>query len=418
MYRRTFSLLSVFVLLFHSLFADSADELVELRQEVEVLRQELEAQRDRVDSLEETAECELEDMSLWEGILLDLEERVGCRNLVETFGSDYLSFGGFFTQTLTWIDGYHKSQISANHSLLEILIKAEMGECFSLFTAVGLLWESDLNICATEGELFTRHFIRSAPILLWLSYFHSDGLEFQVGRFITPHGIINREHFPPILLDLNQPQFLRPFRGHTLFPNFLVGGLLKGCHFFDACDQHQLEYWLYSGQHNLDARDWVHGARLAYTNCFCGATVGGNYAHGRRTGAESVGPGHFTFVPVKSVLTNDYNLIGVDLLIDKGALLWKNEWFYTCEDGESNRMGYYTQPAWRINDCWIVFYRFDYLRAGQELGSSWEHVLGVNFLPHCLVRMRLEYFYKECPSSTGAVTIHPQVVQWSVTASF
>ena len=74
----------------------------------------------------------------------------------------------------------------------------------------------------------------STPLIIaWGNYAYSDALNIQFGRFSTPHGIINIEHFPATLLDPEQPQFLRPFSGQTIFPNFVDGIHLYGNYFFE-----------------------------------------------------------------------------------------------------------------------------------------------------------------------------------------
>ncbi|MGR3220673.1 MAG: hypothetical protein ACUZ8H_12790, partial [Candidatus Anammoxibacter sp.] len=106
--------------------------------------------------------------------------------------------------------------------------------------------------------------------------------------------------------------------------------------------------------------------------------------------------------PTKSLTTNDYNTVGLDLLYDKGRILWKNEVYVSLENEAPDRVTFYTQPSFRITDKWIGYYRYDYLDPGQGLPVSTEHLVGLNYLPNPLVRIRAEYFFKHINDFTDS----------------
>jgi hypothetical protein len=364
-----------------------------------------------------------EEHYYYDDALLALEEKVGTRSLVHAFDAKSLDIGGFFTFAACYAHGKHSSEFSTNQSLLEILIRAQITDDLSFFTALGFLREADLDVTEKDHPTFRKYANRVPQIIAWANYHYSDLIQVQLGRFVTPQGIINIEHFPPILLEINQPQFLRPFSGATMFPNFIIGGQFHGKHFIGEQDEHVLLYHLFSGYFNNAPKDLIAGLRTAYSIPDVGLTVGVNYSHGRRLNcSEPDSPtgtlGHLSIVGSLSATTNDYDQFGADLLIDCGPFLWKNEVWYSQERHEENRLAYYTQPAYRISDEWIVFYRFDFLRAGQTVGKSKEHVVGVNFLPFSTVRTRTAYFCKEtkCPGTNTDRRIH--AVQTSATVSF
>jgi len=217
-----------------------------------------------------------------------------------------------------------------------------------------------------------------------------------------------------VLLDINQPQFLRPFSGATIFPNFLLGGQVHGKLFTGENDQDVLQYNAYIGGFATNTEEVLAGARVAYTWSDLGLTVGANYAHGRRVAAAS-SLGNLSIVGNRSKTTNDYNTVGVDVLVDKGALLWKNEFFYSFEEnGAEDRVAFYSQPGWRLNDKWIAFYRFDFFDPGQGIGQSTEHMVGVNFLPTSTIRLRAVYIFKQFNNPNEDANIF----QLSATVSF
>jgi len=361
--------------------SEEADATLEAAKQAIAERDDL---TDRVDELED--------------YVFDIDERLGSRPVVRAFDGLSLDIGGFITQSFTAAFGEDSSEASFNQTLFELLIAAQVNEDIDFFTALGFLREADLDVATDPRNPTFMDFANRTPqIISWANYRVSDQFEIRAGRFVTPHGIINIEHFPPVLLEINQPQFLRPFSGATLFPNFLIGVQAHGKFFVGEGGKDKLSYSAYAGMFAADPDGLITGGRVDYTFGNTGLTVGANYSFGHR---EADGtpppPGSLSIVGNESLVTNDYHLIGADLLYDKGRILWKNEVFFTYEKDQDNRFAFYTQPAFRItNDGkWIAFYRFDYLDPGQELGDSLEHVVGLNFRARARVRVRAAAFFK------------------------
>lgn len=387
-------------------------------QELEELRRQIDSMTERLESLEaadEEHEETAETLELVEELVFDLDEKVGDRALVRAFDAINLDIGGFLTQTYTVAVGEGGTEDSFNQTQFELLIGADVNEDISLFTALGFLREADLNLSDPEEPSFDNFANRVPQIIAWANYRQSDALEVRIGRYVTPHGIINIEHFPPVLLEVNQPQFLRPFSGNSIFPNFLTGIDIHGKLFVGSEKQDVFSYNVYAGHFNgpSDPDNIVAGARAQYAFGQSGFTAGLNYAHGRREGVTSP-LGNFSVTPVGSLTTNDYDLFGADLLYDKGRILWKTEVFFSNERGEEDRFAVYTQPAYRFSDKWIGFYRFDHFDPGQGLTISNEHVFGVNYLPVSTVRLRGEYILKDFADSDTEANFF----QLSATISF
>lgn len=349
-----------------------------------------------------------------EDMLMDIDERVGTRGLVRAFDAINIDIGGFLTQSLTVVKGDGSSDASFNNTQFELLIGADITENLSLFVAQGFLREADVDFSDPTAPVFMNSAGRNPLIIAWANYRHDDGLQVRTGRFVTPQGIINIEHFPPVLLDINQPQFLRPFSGNTIFPNFLDGVEVHGRFFVGENGQDTLAYSVFSGNFvGSSSDDFISGGRVQYAFGDSGFTLGGNVIHGSRTARP--GPlGSISIVGSGSLSTNDYDAAGIDLLYDKGPILWKTEYFYSTEKGNEDREAFYTQPAYRINDQWIVFYRFDYLDPGQGIEQSVENVIGVNYLPTSTVRVRAVYILKEFKGTDDTADIF----QLSATFSF
>lgn len=369
----------------------------------------------RIETLEKkkpSSGSEMEErIAEFEEQILELEERVGDRPVVHMFDGLKLDIGGFITQAGTVAIGKKGSKSSFNQNLVELLIKAQATENWSFFTALGFLREADLDLTNPSKPFFRDSANRVPQIIAWSNYRKSDAFEVQVGRFVTPMGIINMEHFPPTLLDLNQPQFLRPFPGSTIFPNFMNGVNVHGKKFLK---NGTFNYNVFGGTFvGGSSNEFLGGFRLGL-EMNNGYSYGLNYSTGTRT-ARTSPLGSFTTVPVKSTVSNSYHTFGLDLLYDKGKWIWKNELYYSIESGEDNRFTFYTQPGYRLTEKVTAFYRYDYLDPGQNLPVNVEHVLGINYQPIPTLRLRGEYIRKGFDAS-GADSLN--VLQLSMTLSF
>ena len=397
---------------------ESTDQDLAPLPSIETIAQQIDELSDRIESQED--------------LIQDLDQKVGSRALVRTFDATQLDFGGFLHSTFTHINGENGSATSFNRLTFELLFRAQFSERFSAFFAQAFVRESNTQFTDTfqrtsPGFAFSGSGGMKTPLVIaWANYRHSDAFNVQIGRFITPFGIINIEHFPAILLDPEQPQFLRPFSGDTIFPNFMTGAQFHGQLF---TNDDSFQYHVYTGVFTGSTPEQFYtGIRGAYTLAQLGSTFGINVGTGKRSVTTTTPD---TIMPSRD---STFYMYGIDLLIDKGSILWKNELFFTDEDSRSggNRVAYYTQPAIRLNEQWIAFYRYDFLNDGslqitptsggprlQTPGNSTEHVFGVNFLPVPNVRLRASFTLKEYVSGRlGAPKAQAQIFQLSGTFSF
>ncbi|MDQ7077986.1 MAG: hypothetical protein Q9M45_09150 [Robiginitomaculum sp.] len=108
-------------------------------------------------------------------------------------------------------------------------------------------------------------------MIAWAQYSKNDMFNVQFGRFITPHGIINIEHFPANSLDPEQPQFLRPFPGQTIFANFSDGVNVHGSKYVG---NNKFSYNAYAAAWAGNSSNLNIGGRLAYAFEDAGLTLG------------------------------------------------------------------------------------------------------------------------------------------------
>lgn len=340
-----------------------------------------------------------------ENAVQDIDERVGSRALVRAFDAESLDLGGFLHQTFTYVDGDKGSTSAFNATVFELLVKAQFNEQWSAFLAQAFMrvGGDPFAVGSRETPRFSMN-SGTDTVIAWANYKHTDAFNVQLGRFITPQGIVNIKHFPAVLLDPEQPQFLRPFGSDTVFANFTTGLHVHGRMFVGQNQGSQLNYNVYAGDFAGNTEDRVYGARTAYGFGDSGITLGINYNGGERRTGEGA---HF-------------DTGGLDLSIDRGRLLWESEIFASSENSDTrdDRLGWYTQPAWRITPKWTAFYRYDFLDDGSNEGDRTENVAGLTYKPTPSIHLRAIATYKDFDKGVTQPKADATLLQFSGTFSF
>jgi len=358
---------------------------------------------DKIEDLQE----QVDNLEL---IIDEMSEQLGNRALVRVFDGIKLDIGGFLHSAYTFIDGEEDSLGSFNRQNFELLIGAELTENWTAFVAAGFLREAGDPFSVGSRETPTFDTNNNSPLIIgWVNYEHSDLFNVRVGRMITPHGVINIEHFPATLLDPEQPQLLRPFGGNTIFPNFSTGIQLHGKNFTNTgIFSYQTYATNATSGNNTSNSEEVIGTRLAYGNMNGSWEIGLNGSDSYRASTSS-----------------DNTMFGVDAHARFGNFDFTAEIYNTSEDTGGDREAYYLRPAWHISDKWVAFYRHDFLDAGDEYGESTENALGINYLPNNNVRLRIIYTMKEFNDgftdstlTTSLNSADADIIQFSGTYSF
>lgn len=338
-----------------------------LRDDIKEVPESVKRVQARMDDVDER----LHDI---EGVVVDAENRIGSRAVANVFEAERLDIGGFLLNTFTHVDGEDDSATSFNRQVFELLIKGQLSDDFSFFVAQAFAREASPVFGDAQGRRDPDfNLVTDTPThIAWANYHMNDAFNVRIGKWLAPHGIINVDHFPAILLDTEQPQFLRPFEGQTLFANFQTGVQIHGKTFMGQDGGSELNYAFYVGNFGGNQDNFNVGGRVGYTFGDSGVTFGLNGAFGRRS----------------EVGDSEYKLFGADLRYDKGPILWKTEFFATDEDLGEDRLAFYTQPAWRLDDKWTAFYRYDFLDDGTLRGDRREHAFGLAFNPIPQVRIR------------------------------
>lgn len=382
--------------------AAANDEIESLKQAVDELNRRIQEIEQREAEKEEVAEETDWRVDELETAVDRIDDQVGSRAVVNAFDAVKLDFGGFLDLSASHIRGDNDSVTTFNRQVAELLIRAKLEPNIDLFLAQSFLRKEEPDFSdPTRPEIGDLSDVDTDTVLAWANYRYDDLLQVQAGRFLTPHGIVNIDHFPAVLLDPDQPQFLRPFGGQTIFPNFSNGLQVHGGAFLGGgLDADRVGYNLYAGSFSGNATDFNFGGRLQYTLGGTGLTVGANATYGERDD--------------DTPFDTEFFVYGADLKYDFGRFLWENEIFVTDEDVGDDRFAAYTQPAWRFSDQWTGFYRFDYLDAGSDpvslenRGISIEHAFGLSYTPSPRVHLRaigrVTEFGREETAETGQLS--------------
>ncbi len=85
------------------------------------------------------------------------------------------------------------------------------------------------------------------------------------------------------------------------------------------------------------------------------------------------------------------NVFGFESQIEISSFLFQTEWA-RGKSLEQTRTGYYLQPAWRIDEDWITFYRAEQLESPRIQRAERRHILGVNYRPYPQIALKGELY--------------------------
>lgn len=196
--------------------------------------------------------------------------------------------------------------------------------------------EKDGAIKYKEGKLFVEAF--------YIEYMRSQYLNLRLGRFLTPGGIWNVEHYPPFVPTQERPQHIR-----KIFPQISDG----------------LQFYGHTGFSNIIADYTVYASNGS-----------GNTGHGDENGNKAlggrlklkfpyltnieVGVSGYTEEDNSSVERKSY---GADIKLQLNRLKFQGEYanvdFDPGSGGEFKTTGYYGQVTYGIKK-WDVIYRYDW----------------------------------------------------------
>lgn len=405
----------------HAVVALLAAVPVTLRaQEEPDLRAEVRELRARLDELEE--------------LQVETSDKVGGRAVLQAFTAASFDLGGHVSSLFTYIDGEADSEAGHMVSLVELFVKAEVDEEWSLFAAPafytfnGALLDNPATPTVAGDPVFVPD--NDATENLFLSRIYgqwqpSDLLQVQAGVVGSPHGVTNREWFLPGRTIAQANLHTRVLLANQLYPAFLRGARVLGKLTVGAHDW--VGYDAYFGVQEDDAADGLGGARLGYTFGELGLTLAANYGRGTRPASTqpmlNFGILQSPFLP-EPFLARDYRFGGLDVDWRSSRFAFKGEAYYSAEDGFRDQRALSAEATWFVLPELGLSYRFDFYDAGSDLapmlaipavasrGHSTEHVVGVCYDPHPSVRLRLDLHHNNLPNTDD--TVQYANLSWSI----
>ena len=85
------------------------------------------------------------------------------------------------------------------------------------------------------------------------------------------------------------------------------------------------------------------------------------------------------------------NVFGFESQIEISRFLFQTEWA-RGKSLEQTRTGYYLQPAFRLDEDWITFYRAEQLESPRIRRAERRHIAGLNYRPYPQIALKGELY--------------------------
>jgi hypothetical protein len=217
----------------------------------------------------------------------------------------------------------------------------------------------------------------------WMEYSHNKLLNVRVGKQLSPQ-FWWQNHYPNLTYSTDQPIYLR-----ELFPPELVGAMLHGAiGGGEGSDTLGVNYRFYVANNTFEGNS---RADLSGSKSYGGRVqlqfpVSGTLR--RLNVAADVYRGHIA-------LSNDElvtdKLFGLEGQVETARLTLRTEYARGWSLGAA-RFGYYVEPAVRLSDDWIAFYRIEGLESPRIWRAERRHLAGLNYRPFPQIALKAEYY--------------------------
>ncbi len=217
----------------------------------------------------------------------------------------------------------------------------------------------------------------------WMEYNHNRLFSVRVGKQLSPQ-YWWQNHYPNLTLSTTLPIYLR-----ELFPAELIGVSLQGSTARAVgTSEFGVGYKFYVANNNFegnsrtdrqDGKSW--GARGEVRFPRRGALR-------RFDAAVDIYRGN---VGISNDQLAEDDVVGFETQLEVSQFLFQSEWA-RGKSLEQTRTGYYLQPAYRIDEDWIAFYRLEQLESPRIVQAERRHLAGVNFRPYPQIAFKGELY--------------------------
>jgi len=220
----------------------------------------------------------------------------------------------------------------------------------------------------------------------WMEYNHNRFFGVRVGKQLSPQ-YWWQNHYPNLTLSTSLPIYLR-----ELFPAELVGVMVQGSAGQQVgTSELGVGYKFYVANNNFegnsradlrDGKSWGARGQVRFP-------TGG--ALRRFDAAADIYRGHVGLTTNELV---EDNVMGFESQLEVSSFLFQAEWA-RGKSLEQTRTGYYLQPALRIDEDWIAFYRLEQLSSPRIRRAERRHLAGLNYRPYPQIAFKGELFRSE-----------------------
>ena len=217
----------------------------------------------------------------------------------------------------------------------------------------------------------------------WMEYNHNRFFGVRVGKQLSPQ-YWWQHHYPNLTLSTTLPIYLR-----ELFPAELIGVTVQGSAARPVgTSELGVGYKFYLANNSFegnsrvdrrDAKSW--GARGQVSFPTKGALRRFDVAMDLYRGRVGL---------TNNELADDH-VLGFEAQVEFSQFLLQTEWA-RGKSLEQTRTGYYIQPALRIDEDWIAFYRLEQLESPRIQRAERRHLAGINFRPYPQIAFKGELY--------------------------
>jgi hypothetical protein len=235
--------------------------------------------------------------------------------------------------------------------------------------------QENANDISGEGEVAVEN--------AWMEYNHNRFFGVRVGKQLSPQ-YWWQHHYPNLTLSTTLPIYLR-----ELFPAEMTGVLVQGSAARTVgASEFGVGYKFYvanndfEGNTRADLRDgkaWGAQGQVRFP---------ASGAMRRFDVAADVYRGHV------GLSTNELvedNVFGFESQLEVSSFLFQAEWA-RGKSLEHTRTGFYLQPAYRIDEDWVAFYRVEQLTSARILRAERRHIGGLNYRPYPQIAIKAEIY--------------------------
>jgi hypothetical protein len=217
----------------------------------------------------------------------------------------------------------------------------------------------------------------------WMEYNHNRFFSVRFGKQLSPQ-YWWQNHYPNLTYSTALPIYLR-----ELFPAELVGVMVQGTAARPVgASEFGIGYKVYVANNNFegnsrtdlrDGKSWGGRAQLRFP-------TGGQLK--RLDVAADIYRGHVGLVTQELV---EDNVFGFEGQLEVASFLLNTEYARGQSLGQI-RSGYYVQPAVRLTEDWLAFYRAEQLESPRIRQAERRHIAGINYRPYPQIALKGEYY--------------------------